>query len=204
MPCLRVRTLLSATIFSSIFSHSVSAEQLWVNTERLNRRTCPAESCGIVGQLFFREAVTVLETRNGWARISEPYDAACANGRSQYVDSGNPQCLERNGIVDGRFSEWVLKRFLVTARPADPAEGAQGVEKLVSGSDDFARYRAVFVQATQRLLADRRCVAADFEEMGGWVKSSSHGAKPIYFTYCGGRNVRDRLYLDATNGNIFQ
>ena len=44
--------------------------RLWVTSERLNRRTCPSESCGVVGQLFFREGVTVHEERDGWARIT--------------------------------------------------------------------------------------------------------------------------------------
>lgn len=204
MQRLIAKWLFVANLFLIVLPDAASASQFWVNTERLNRRTCPSESCGVVGQLFFREAVTVLETRDGWARVTEPYDASCASGRSRYVGSGNSQCSVRNGIVDGRFSEWVLERFLVTTRPADPAAGAQGVEKLVSGSDYFARYRAVFVQATQSLLADRRCVAADFQEMGGWVKSSNHRNTPIYFTYCGGSNVSNRLYLNAKTGEIFQ
>lgn len=58
----------------------------WVTSERLNRRTCPSESCGVVGQFFFREGVTIYETRDGWARVTEPYDASCASGRSEYVD----------------------------------------------------------------------------------------------------------------------
>jgi hypothetical protein len=204
MQYLNAKWLLVATLFILILPSAASAAQLWVNTERLNRRTCPSESCGIVGQLFFREAVTVLETRDGWARVSEPYDASCANGRSQYVDSGNSQCSRSNGIVDDRFSEWVLERFLSAIRPGDPAAGAQGVEKLISGSDDFARYRAVFVQAAQRLIADKRCVAADFEEMGGWVKSSNHGNSPIYFTYCGGLSLSNRIYLNAKTGETYQ
>ncbi len=180
-----------------------SAEQLWVNAERLNRRTCPSDACGIVGQLFFREAVTIVEERDGWARVTEPYDASCVNGRSQYVDSGNSECSKDNGIVDGRFSEWVAERFLSRTRPADPAEGAEGVEALVSGSDDFARYRTAFSEAAQRLLSERRCSAADFREMGGWLKSSNHRNQPIYFTYCGGLAVGNRLYLNAQTGDIF-
>lgn len=48
-------------------------ERLWVRSERLNRRTCPSESCGVVGRLFFREGVTGHEERNGWARITQTY-----------------------------------------------------------------------------------------------------------------------------------
>lgn len=40
--------------------------------------------------------------------------------------------------------------------------------------------------------------------MGGWVKSSNHRNQPIYFTYCGGSTVANRLYLNAETGEIFR
>ena len=58
---------------------AVHAEKLWVTVDRLNRRTCPDTSCGIVGRLFFREGVQVFERRGGWVRISRYYNASCAN-----------------------------------------------------------------------------------------------------------------------------
>ena len=84
----------------------------WVTSDRLNRRTCPSTRCGVVGQFFFREAARILETKNGWARISGYYDASCVNGRSEYVDEGNAECNPDNGIVDGRLAEWVSTQFL--------------------------------------------------------------------------------------------
>src|SRR5690606_14671629 len=48
-------------------------EQMWANSDRVNRRTCPSTECGVVGQLFFRESAVVLEKRNGWGRISQYY-----------------------------------------------------------------------------------------------------------------------------------
>ena len=65
-----------------------ASEKAWVTSERLNRRTCPATSCGIVGRLFYREGVQVLEKRDGWVRVTKYYDASCYNGQSEYVDAG--------------------------------------------------------------------------------------------------------------------
>ncbi len=65
-----------------------SFAQYWVTSERLARRTCASSRCGVVGQLMFRESAQVYEMVDGWARITEPYDASCAEGRSDYVDSG--------------------------------------------------------------------------------------------------------------------
>lgn len=169
-------------------------ERLWVISDRLNRRTCPSESCGVVGQAFFREGVTVREERGGWARITRTYDASCVGGRSEYVDTGNAVCDPANGIVDGQFAEWASVEYLLETRPSDPAAGASGIEELVSESDDFARYRTAFAKAAQSLITQRRCTERDFQEMGGWVKSSSHRNQSIYFTYCGGATVANRQY----------
>lgn len=179
-------------------------ERLWVTSEWLNRRTCPSESCGVVGQLFFREGLTVREERDGWARITQTYDASCVGGRSEYVDTGNAACDDTNGIVDGQFAEWVSLEYLSENRPPDPAADASGIEELVAGSDDFARYRTAFAEAAQSLIAQRRCTERDFRDMGGWVKSTSHSSQPIYFTYCGGATVANRLYLNAATGEVFR
>jgi hypothetical protein len=177
--------------------------KLWVTSERLQRHSCPSEKCGIVGQLFFREAATVLERKGEWARISKSYDASCSGGRSEYVDKGNAECSAANGIVDGKFAEWVRGEHLAANRPPDPAATAAEDEQLVAGSDDFGRYRRAFVTAARALIDDGRCTAGDFEENGGWMKSSNHRDEPVYFTYCGGFTAANRIYLDAASGRIF-
>lgn len=176
----------------------------WVISDRLNRRTCASQNCGVVGQLFFREGVVVLEQNAGWARITQPYDAACVGGQSTYVDSGNGACDLANGISDGAFAEWVSLAHLSQTRPDDPAAGATGVEELIAGSDDFAHHRAVFAEAAQSLIGQGRCTARDFRDMGGWVASSSHRDQAIYITYCGGATVANRLYLNTQTGEVFQ
>lgn len=178
--------------------------KFWVTSERLNRRTCPSDNCGVVGQFFFREGTSVLERRDGWARVTELYDASCVNGRSQYVDTGNAACEPANGITDGQFAEWVSAEYLSDTRPPDPAADASGTEELVAGSDDFARYRTAFAEAAQSLIAQGRCTEQDFREMGGWVKSSNHRNQPIYFTSCGGSTVSNRLYLNTDTGEVFR
>lgn len=98
-------------------------ERRWVVTDRVNRRTCPSTECGSVGHLSFGDGVAVREERDGWARISAPYDARCAEGRSALVGAGNAACAEVNGIFGGQLAEWVSAEFLSTSRPlaAGPA-----------------------------------------------------------------------------------
>ena len=178
--------------------------KFWVTSERLNRRTCPSMECGLVGQFFFREGMDVFERRDSWARVTNYYNASCANGRSEYVDSGNSQCTPENGVTDGEFAEWVLAEFLSETRPPDPAEGSSGLEALIAGSDDFTRYRTQFAKAAQSLIDQRRCTEGDFRENGGWVKSSNYRNQPVYFMYCGGRTKANRLYLNVKTGEVFR
>lgn len=197
-------TLLSISCNSDSGASGSQEVTAWVTADRLHRRTCPSADCGSVGVHFFRQGVTVLEERDGWARITKPYDASCTGGRSEYVDSGNSACVESNGIVNGRFSEWVALRYLSDVRPADPAAGATGYHALITQSDDYRYYADVFADAAAKLLADGTCTRADFQEMGGFLKSSFHRDRPVYFTYCGGSTIANRLYLDASSGRVFR
>lgn len=198
------RLIIMIITFSAISVDSVAAEDYWVTSERLERRTCPSTSCGVVGQLFFREKATVLETSNGWGRLTGFYDAACKDGISQYVDTGRKNCTKENGIVDGRFAEWALLRPLSKERPPDPAAGTAGDAALVAGSDDYRLYKEVFIKAAKSLIGSRTCTEAEFRDAGGWTKSTNYRDRPIYFVYCGGMTVRNRVYLDVSNGNTFK
>lgn len=181
---------------------SVAQQAMWVNVDTLNRRTCPSTDCGAVGRIFFRQKVDVYETSGEWARVTRSYDAACVAGHSQYVDAGPTSCEPRNGIVDGKFAEWVMRQYLVGAEPADPAAGAAADEQLVANSDHFGTYRREFAKAAGELIAQGQCTDADFLEWGGWTKSSNHANAPIYFTYC--RGGADRVYLDVSSGRVFR
>ena len=179
-------------------------EKRWVTAERLNRRTCPSAACGIVGQSFFRDGHPILETKDGWARVTTFYDAFCQGGRSQFVDRGNARCASENGVVEGKFAEWVSLKFLSKERPPDPAAGATGDEVLVAKSDDYRRYKSQFLTAANSLIALGRCSKQDFIDNAGWTKSiTGYRDQPVYFIRCGRRQT-SRFYLNAKTGEIFR
>lgn len=181
-----------------------TADKRWVDSDRLDRRMCPSTDCGIVGQLFYREPVNVLEERAGWARITDPYDASCRDGRSEYVDVGNAECTPANGVNDGSFAEWVSSTHLTAQRPPEPGANATGTAKAVRQSDDFQKYGAAFTTAADSLVADGRCTLRDFENMGGWVKSvNQYRNQSVYYTYCGDA-AANRIYLNAETGELFR
>lgn len=195
------KLILVATLAAlSVPAHA--ARDGWGTVDNLNRRTCPAPKCGVVGALKFREKATILEEKDGWVRITKYYDASCVNGISQYVDSGNKKCVSSNGINNGEFAEWVYAKYLSSTRPADPAANTPASYALVKGSDDFRIYKDAFDKAADQLITSGKCSAGDFREMGGWMKSSNHRSKPIYFTYCGGMRSSNKVYLNAATGEI--
>lgn len=180
---------------------SSSTEKRFVNVDRLSRRTCPSTRCGNVGKLFLRESVEILERKDGWARITKYYSADCTNGVSRYVDSGDARCRPQNGIVDGKFAEWVSEKSLSAEAPPDPGENAKGFAKLVAQSDDYGKYKDVFIDAARRLIKSGQCTARDFSDGGGWVSSTNRGSG-YYFAYCGGTTITNRIYLNVRTGKI--
>jgi hypothetical protein len=182
---------------------NIKGEQMWVTSQYLDRHTCPSQRCGVVGGLFFRESAHVQERKNEWARISRRYDASCADGKSEYVDKGNARCTSANGIENGQFAEWVRLSSLSTKRPPDPADTATAAERLVKDSDDFTQHRRAFVRAAHQLIDEGRCTEADFLENGGWMKSTVERDAPVYFTYCGGMTLANKIQLNAATGRLY-
>ena len=78
------------------------------------------------------------------------------------------------------------------------------VQEAVERSDDFQIYRDVFTSTSQKLISSGRCRLNDFKAWGGWMRSTHHHSKPVYFTYCGGTHSSNRLYIDAETGKVFR
>lgn len=94
--------------------------RMWVAADRLQRHTCPSETCGVTGRFFFRESLYVHETLGGWSRVTHFRSAGCNEGVSAYVETGPKECSAENGIVQGKYAEWVKSEFLAKERPEEP------------------------------------------------------------------------------------
>ncbi|MDC6803876.1 hypothetical protein N6N90_17575, partial [Escherichia coli] len=92
---------------------------------------------------------------------------------------------------------------LSSERPSDPAENASGDDTLIKGSDDYRIYKKEFSSAARKLINEGVCTESDFKEIGGWMASSNKGEN-IYFTYCGGMTLSNRIYLDVKSGKTFR
>lgn len=154
----------------------------------------------MVGNFYYGERVVPLETSDGWVRVSRYYDASCVDGRSEYVDTGNAQCVQSNGMTDGQFAEWVEQTSLSSTQPADPAEQATGLAKLIAGSDDFTLYETQFVETARKLLNQGLCTEEEIAEFGGFWESVSMRPRRAYWIQCGS----EKFYVDLPTMDIFQ
>lgn len=158
---------------ATLVSGSAQAEdQFWVKVEAVERKTCPSVKCGTVGKLLFRESAKVLETKNGWGRVTHFYDASCSGGKSQYVDSGRAVCDKTNGIVGGKFAEWVKLDGLSKDRPPKPEAGSSAIEQALKDSDRYEEHRDRFLAAAEELMVSGQCTLQDFIDEGGWMRST--------------------------------
>jgi hypothetical protein len=132
---------------------------------------------------------------------------------SQYLDRHTCPS-QRCGVVGGLFfresahvqerkNEWARISRRSTKRPPDPADTATAAERLVKDSDDFTQHRRAFVRAAHQLIDEGRCTEADFLENGGWMKSTVERDAPVYFTYCGGMTLANKIQLNAATGRLY-
>lgn len=78
------------------------------------------------------------------------------------------------------------------------------VQEAIAQSDDYEIYRAEFTKAATTLLKSRRCGRYEMTQYGGFVKSTTtYKKQPVYFIYCGGMTIKNRIYLDVSSGELF-
>lgn len=117
------RIILTCTLISlSGYADSVAWAdmRMWVAAEGPERHTCPSEACGVTGRFFFRESLYVYETQGAWSRVTHFRSAGCNDGVSAYVETGPNECSAENGIVQGKYAEWIKSEFLAKERPEEP------------------------------------------------------------------------------------
>lgn len=159
----------------------------YVIADKLNARLESNKYAKITNTLYKREKVEVFEVKNGWARISRYYDGAVEG-------------------VSGDVARWVFAKYLSANRPAEEQVNISNspVANAIKSSDDFSKYQNVFISASEKLIQSGKCSIADFKFAGGWARSFKHKPKLVYFAYCGGPTISDRIYLDPTSGATFR
>jgi hypothetical protein len=155
----------------------------FVNERRLPVRNQPDDSVYPERYLYKSEAITVSEVKNGWGRISAYYT------------------LEKGDV---EYAEWVKMDGLTDWLPIiTKEERDEMLTSYIGKSDNFHRYKEQFFAVTDQLIKEKMCTPQDFEEVQGWMRSINYKDRNVYFVYCGGLRVNDKIYFDVDSGDIF-
>ncbi len=155
----------------------------YVDVEKLGIREAADKTAFVDRYLYKGDHVRLLEKKNGWGRVSAYF----------VYEQGGPE-----------VAEWIPLDGLVEEAPMiTEEERRKTVQSYVEGSDDYLEFEDIFLNTTDKLLQERTCSPVDFEELGGWVRSTKYTDRDVYFVYCGGLKLADKIYLDVRTGEVF-
>lgn len=161
---------------------------MYVVADSLNVRLQPSHAGKVTNTLYRGQKVTVFEVSSGWARISQFYYGGLEG-------------------VTGNVARWVSEKYLSANKPTkgNRKKSSTRLESALSSSDDYAKYKVIFLEKSLTLIEMGRCKVSDFEEVGGWLRSVNYKPRRVYFTYCGNHShTSGRIYLDMKRKKIFQ
>ncbi|RPF03996.1 hypothetical protein EDB17_3149 [Vibrio crassostreae] len=137
----------------------------------------------ITDYLYKGEKVEVLEKQGEWARISD------------YI------VLKEGGL---QTAEWVSMSGLSNDEVIiSEKESKEILDSYLVKSDDLKIHQEKFRNSVAKLISEGECAPSDFEELGGWVKSVKYSNRDVYFIYCGGLSIENKIYLDVNTNEIF-
>jgi hypothetical protein len=174
---------LESEVVEPTSSSTPQPKDYYVSVDSAEIRVQPSPTAPSEGTAYLGEHIEALGHQDDWIRIAPIY---------QLEDDGE------------QTSQW-LPLDVVDDEPISmkSEQWAQAIISYIEKSDDFSQHDEAFIKATQLLLAEKQCRAHDFVEIGGWVKSINY-EDDVYFTYCGGLETSDKIYLDVKTGKIFR
>ncbi len=155
----------------------------YVDVEKLGIREAADREAFVERYLYKGDKVHLLEKKNGWGRVSAYF----------VYEQGGPE-----------IAEWIPLDGLVEEAPViTPEERRKTIQGYIARSDSYLEFEDMFLNTTDKLLKEGTCSPVDFEELGGWVKSTKYNDRDVYFVYCGGLKLADKIYLDVRTGEVF-
>ncbi len=137
----------------------------------------------IIDYLYKGEKIEVLEKQGDWVRISDYI----------VLKEGGPQTAEWVSMSGLSNDEVIISE----------QESKEILDSYLVKSDDLKVHQEKFRNTVAKLISEGECDPSDFEELGGWVKSVKYSNRDVYFIYCGGLSLENKIYLDANTNEIF-
>ncbi|CAH0530187.1 hypothetical protein [Vibrio hippocampi] len=154
----------------------------YVNQTTTSIKIRPDDQAPEEGIAYYGEKLTPQEIQGDWIRIAPIYQ----------LEPGSEE-----------ISQWVKVSDLSVAQvPLEGDKWAEVLEQYLNQSDDYLLYSDEFLKVSTQLLKQGECRLADFEQVGGWIKSINH-PQDVYFTYCGGIDARHKKYFNVATQKIF-
>ncbi|CAH6864482.1 conserved hypothetical protein [Vibrio chagasii] len=158
--------------------------EFYVSDRKLKVVEQPEVDGLITDYLYKGEKVEVLEKQGDWGRISDYI--VLKEGGSQTAEWVSMSGLSNDEvIISEKENKEILDSYLVK-------------------SDDLKLYQETFRNSVAKLISEGECEPGDFEELGGWVKSVRYKDRDVYFIYCGGLSLENKIYLDVNTNEIFK
>lgn len=168
-----------------LISIQAYGDTMYVTAPTINVRLASNSTGQITNKTSITQSVTVYETSNNWSWISKYYSGSLEG-------------------MNGEIARWVHSDYLSDNKPtANTNHKNSQLEKTISYSDDFNKYKSIFVKISESLIRLGRCKIKDFERMGGWIRSTNYKPRKVYFTYCGAMTSANKVYLDVNTKRIF-
>ncbi|CAH7195826.1 conserved hypothetical protein [Vibrio chagasii] len=158
--------------------------EFYVSDRKLKVVEQPEVDGLVTDYLYKGEKVEVLEKQGDWGRISDYI--VLKEGGSQTAEWVSMSGLSNDEvIISEKENKEILDSYLVK-------------------SDDLKLYQETFRNSVAKLISEGECEPGDFEELGGWVKSVRYKDRDVYFIYCGGLSLENKIYLDVNTNEIFK
>lgn len=158
--------------------------EFYVQDRKLEVVELPEIDGLITDYLYKGEKVEVLEKKGDWARISDYI----------VLKEGGPQTAEWVSMSGLSNDEVIIS----------DKENQEILDSYLVKSDDLKLYQEKFRNSVAKLISEGECEPSDFEELGGWVKSVRYSERDVYFIYCGGLSLENKIYLDVNTNEIFK
>ncbi|MEZ8019638.1 SH3 domain-containing protein [Vibrio splendidus] len=137
----------------------------------------------IIDYLYKGEKIEVLEKQGDWVRISDYI----------VLKEGGPQTAEWVSMSGLSNDEVIISE----------QESKEILDSYLVKSDDLKVHQEKFRNTVAKLISEGECDPSDFEELGGWVKSVKYSHRDVYFIYCGGLSLENKIYLDVNTNETF-
>ena len=178
----------------------LTSNDYYVNARVLKVRSGPSTSSQSVGKIYKAEKVKAFEFKDNWARISTENTPEKWVYRAYLTKFKSKNSIKKNNTSKPTQVKKVIEEVKEEqkVKPVIVNKQEEGINPLVleaiSNSNDFKKFKPLFISTSKRLYDDGICRLRDFRRAKGWMEAVD---ETIYFIYCGSIKRSNKIYLNV-------